>query len=37
MMVVGFVGLGVAGYRLNRQAARQNDSVGLKAAEEIAA
>lgn len=37
MMVVGFVGLGVAGYRLNRQAARQNDSVGLKAPEEIAA
>ena len=37
MMVVGFVGLGVAGYRLNRQTARQNDRLSSKAAEELAA
>ncbi len=37
MLVVGFVGLGVAGYRLNRQTARQNDRLTSKAAEELAA
>ena len=36
MMVVGFVGLGLAGYRSNRLGARQNDSVRLGASEKIA-
>lgn len=36
MMVVGFVGLGVAGYRLNRQAAGGTDSASLKASDRIA-
>lgn len=37
MMVVGFFGLGLAGYRSNKQAARQNGDVSLGAPDKIVA